>query len=378
MSKKGENIYKRKDNRYEGRYAYSKDSSGRIRYKSVYGKTFNECREKLIKAKADFIDNKSYTKLTMTVRILSQKWLSCIASRVKESTLSTYKQILEKHIFPIIGNIRVCDVTTEMLNDFVSQKLANGKLNGKGGLTAKTTLNIICVLKSAFKYAKQTYSAVDPTEFINMPKANKSKIDILSNTEISKIKEYCSQNDGYISFAVELCLSLGIRIGELCALQVSDFNFEKGFLTINKSVQRVKNISVNSSKTKVIISSPKTNFSERQIPLPKDLTNKILMYFNEHSLKDNDFLFCSKKGKQLDVRTIQKNFSSMLKKCGIRPVKFHILRHTFATMWVNKNLNVKALSEILGHSNINTTLSLYVHPSIDAKREMMNVFYSAG
>ena len=70
MSKKGENIYKRKDNRYEGRYAYSKDSSGRIRYKSVYGKTFNECREKLIKAKADFIDNKSYTKLTMTVRIL--------------------------------------------------------------------------------------------------------------------------------------------------------------------------------------------------------------------------------------------------------------------------------------------------------------------
>ncbi|MBR1443328.1 MAG: site-specific integrase, partial [Firmicutes bacterium] len=207
---------------------------------------------------------------------------------------------------------------------------------------------------------------------------NNSKIDILSNTEISKIKEYCSQNDGYISFAVELCLSLGIRIGELCALQVSDFNFEKGFLTINKSVQRVKNISVNSSKTKVIISSPKTNFSERQIPLPKDLTNKILMYFNEHSLKDNDFLFCSKKGKQLDVRTIQKNFSSMLKKCGIRPVKFHILRHTFATMWVNKNLNVKALSEILGHSNINTTLSLYVHPSIDAKREMMNVFYSAG
>ena len=180
------------------------------------------------------------------------------------------------------------------------------------------------------------------------------------------------------SIGIIICLNTGLRIGELCALQVSDIDFENGILTVQKTVQRVKNNDISvSGNTKVIITSPKTKSSIRKIPLPTKLLESIKAYISVHNKGDGDFLFSAADNKPLDVRTVQKKFTVILKRCGVRKVKFHILRHTFATKWANANFDVKSLSEILGHSSINTTLSLYVHPSVESKRKFIDSLYAA-
>lgn len=140
-------------------------------------------------------------------------------------------------------------------------------------------------------------------------------------------------------------------------------------------MQRIKNEN-GQKKTKVMIDIPKTQSSIRKIPLPSILLSKLQKFIVAHEKKNDDFLFSSDNKKPIDVRTVQKRFSCVLYRCHIRKVKFHIIRHTFATRWVNANFDIKSLSEILGHSNVNITLSLYVHSCIEIKREQIEKLYS--
>ena len=371
MPRRGENIYKRIDGRYEGRYKCGKKENGKTQYKSVYAKTYTECKNRLIKAKSEIEQNKQTVKLTMTVKALCLNWLNDISISVKVSTINTYERIAEKHLLNKIGNIRVCDVSVEMLNNLIKEKLSSA-------LSPRTVMNIVYVMKAIFKYAEKIYGTKNPAAFVIVPKVDKSEIDVLSKDEIRKLMDYCIKNETKYTFAVKFCLSTGLRIGELCAIRYSDIDLEKGVLTINKAVQRIKNIDHDiSSKTKVIISSPKTATSKRELPLSKELIEAIKEYAYSNDIDGDMFLFSANKVKPIDVRSMQKNFAVILEKAGLRKVKFHILRHTFATAWVDAGFNIKALSELLGHSNITTTLSLYVHPSAETKREMINKLYAA-
>ena len=376
MSRKGENIYKRKDGRWEGRYKCGFDENGKTKYKSIYSKSYKDCKEKLNYVKCTQVKKKSNVKISITIKELLLLWLNSILINIKKSTADTYLIIINNHIIPIMGNMSVNMVTTEFINKFIAEKINSGRLDGKGGLSAKTVQNIISVLKSAFKYAEKIYGINNPANFVTMPKSDKKEIEVLSDKEIEAIRQYCTNHPDYFALVYELCLSTGIRIGELCALQYEDIDFDNGVLIVRKTVQRVKNDDTSANnKTKVIITSPKTKNSDRKIPLPERLLEKLKEFTALN--KDSDFIFSSDGKKTLDVRTIQKKFASVLKKCGIKKVKFHILRHTFSTKWVNSGFDIKGLSEILGHSSVNITLSLYVHPSIETKRKQINELFAA-
>ena len=376
MSKKGENIYKRKDGRWEGRYKCGFNDNGKTKYRSVYSKTYKECKEKLSRIKAEHNENRAYVKVEMTIKDISSAWLKNISINVKKSTYDTYCLIVNNHIVAYMGGMRADCVTAEYLNGFVSDKVKKGRKDGKGGLSCKTVQNIVGVLKSIFKYAEKIYGMKNPTTFVTVPKADKKEPEVLTQNEINKIRKYCNEHPDYFKYIFELCLSTGIRIGELCALQCGDVDLQEGILIINKTVQRVKkDAAATEGRTEVVITSPKTKNSVRKIPIPERLIEVLKdLTFGK---KSSDYLFSKNGKKALDVRSVQKKFASVLNKCGIRKVKFHIIRHTFATKWAASNFDIKSLSEILGHSNVKITLSLYVHSSIETKRKHINELFAA-
>ena len=378
MSRKGVNIYKRKDGRWEGRYKSGCSQNGKAIYKSVYAQTYNDCKNKLILIKNELNKGICNNRVTLTVKNLFDEWLEHIAITAKRSTVNTYRIIAENHILPLMSDMPLYKVSSSFLSDIVKNKLNNGRLDGKGGLSAKTVQNIVCVLKAVFSFAEKVHNMRSPADVVPFPKCERKDIEVLTDEEVSTIREYCESKEDYFSVMYELCLATGIRIGELCALQVSDIDFENSILTVQKTVQRVKNNDISvSGNTKVIVTSPKTKSSIRKIPLPTKLLESIKAYISAHNKADGDFIFSAADNKPLDVRTVQKKFTVILKRCGVRKVKFHILRHTFATKWANANFDVKSLSEILGHSSINTTLSLYVHPSVESKRKFIDSLYAA-
>ena len=179
---------------------------------------------------------KNTAKISLTVKELLIIWIESILINIKKSTADTYMAIINNHILPSMGSMSVNMVSTEFLNKFTSEKINNGRLDGKGGLSAKTVQNIVGVIKSAFKYAEKIYGIKNPAVFITVPKTEKKEIEILSDTEINQIKNYCRNNPDYFAVIYDLCLSTGIRIGELCALKCGDIDFENGILTIQKTV----------------------------------------------------------------------------------------------------------------------------------------------
>ncbi|MBR1443250.1 MAG: tyrosine-type recombinase/integrase family protein, partial [Firmicutes bacterium] len=219
MSRKGENIYKRKDGRWEGRYKCGFDTNGKTKYRSIYSKTYTDCKKKLSSVKTAFEQNRNYVKVEMTVKDISCAWLANISINVKKSTYDTYCLIINNHIVTYMGGIRVDAITPEYLNSFVGDKVKNGRKDGKGGLSCKTVQNIVGVLKSVFKYAEKIYGIKNPTNFITVPKSEKKEPEVLTQNEINKIRKYCNEHSDYFKYVFELCLSTGIRIGELCALQ---------------------------------------------------------------------------------------------------------------------------------------------------------------
>ncbi len=328
MSKKGENIYKRNDGRWEGRYKCGFDENGKTKYKSVYSKSYKECKVKLNNARNAYETGKSEIKIIMTVKELLFLWFNSIFINIKKSTADTYLAIINNHVLPIMGGMSVNIVTTDFLNKFVTEKITDGRLNKTGGLSAKTVQNIVGVLKSAFKYAEKVYGIKNPAAFVTMPKAEKKETEVLTGEEMAAIRKYCAEHPDYFEAVYELCISTGIRIGELCALQFEDIDFEEGTLTIRKTVQRIKKDNVSpENKTEVIITPPKTKNSTRKIPLPDMLLEKLRKF--TAGKQNGDYIFSADGKKPLDVRTIQKKFASVLKKCGIRKVKFHILRHPY-------------------------------------------------
>ncbi|MBR1443700.1 MAG: site-specific integrase [Firmicutes bacterium] len=371
MPKRGENIYKRSDGRYEGRYKCGYNEKGKVIYKSVYARSYKECKEKRISA-INGIEKEKSKESKMTVNKLFEMWLDTVSLTVKKSSLARYREIYTNHIKSEFGDMLVQGITTQYLNEYVKKKLNSDKSGGKQGLSPRTVINILCVIKAAFRYGEKTYNIFNPTTAVIIPKIEKKEIDVLTDKEIRKLKKYLAEKNDYFTVLFELAISTGIRIGEISALTCRDIDIRRGILKISKSTQRIKKEESKSVKTEVVISSPKTQNSIREIPLSPSLL-KILKDFISGRDKD-EFIFSKDGKKPIDVRNIQKRFKIALEACSIRNVKFHILRHTFATKWVDKGLSVKILSEILGHSSVNITLSLYVHPTMKEKKIAMNKF----
>ena len=360
MARKGSNIYKRKDGRYEGRVPVGYRENGTLKYKSVYARTLSEVKEKMVKVYS-IKHNQPVSAIKFTVREASEQWLCSAKLRVKESSYANYSNIVSKHILPTLGGEYFSGLTTQKLNSFIHSKLQCGRLDGHGGLSAKTVRDIMRVYHSIEQYAVQEYG-VKSTHF-TMPKVERKELNVLNFSERKRLEQYLLHNLNSTNLAILFCLFTGLRVGELCGLTWGDIDFETGTLSVRRTVQRINR----RGSSEVIIGSPKSRTSIRTVPIPAFIV-KLL----SQSKKDDRLFLISDTSKPVEPRTMQYRFKAVLKACQVRNIPFHLLRHTYATVCIENGFDAKTLSELLGHADASITLNRYVHSSMQMKQNYVS------
>lgn len=373
MPKRGENIYKRKDGRWEGRIRRGDTMTGRT-YKSVYGKSYREVKDKMfiLRQNSGWEVNPG-KKGNYTIAEASQLWMKSQEAYWKAGTYSAYQQMLHKYIIPYIGHINIRQVTDRTMLEF-AQKV-NQQEDSKV-LSGNYMFQICALIRRIMIYMNKQYD--DSIIIPENPIAAKRTHNIIlpSDTSLSVLEDYlCCHCDNDTCLGILIALHTGIRIGELSALVWKDIDLEEGILYVRRNMLRVhKNNQdeTEESATQIIEQKPKSSDSVRIIPLPPSLMPVLKKYRKNES----DYVICGVKSPWAEPRTIQYRFESILKNCQIEYFNFHMLRHVFATRCVAIGLDVKSLSEILGHSNIQMTLNLYVHSTIQQKRLLMQQYDS--
>lgn len=290
------------------------------------------------------------------------QWLeNYIRPSVKVRTYERYKLIAELHIMEGVGNEELDALTPFVLQRFIVELLHSGNKKTGGGLSANSVNAVISVIQSSLKTAHLLGLAKEyAADKIKRPKLAEKPVECFTIAEQKQIEQAILNGKKDKLYGILLCLYSGLRIGELIALQWSDIDFTKGILTVSKSCH--------DGKDGLIIDEPKTATSRRTIPLPKQLMPLVKMLKKR---SDSDFVVSSH-GKPVSVRSYQRSFELLLKKLGIPHRGFHSLRHTFATRAIECGMDVKTLSEILGHKNPTVTLNRYAHSLMEHKQDMMN------
>ena len=303
----------------------------------------------------------------MKVKELFDIWLNkyCKLS-LKIRSFNKYDNFINLHINPILGEYEITEITSDILQDFISLKLKEGNLKTKGPLSSNTVFGIASVLKQGFKFALiQDLIIKDPTLSLKLPQATEKEVQALTRDEQKTIEEYCLKHNKSNYLGIIICLYTGIRLGELLALTWDDINFEDKLLYIKKTSYTSK---VN-GKNQIIIDKPKTKKSNRIIPIPDKLL--VLLQIQKRA-SSCDYIIATKQNKMVETRSYQRTFESILSKCRIKHYNFHCLRHTFATRALELGMDIKTLSEILGHTNVAITLNRYAHSLLDYKIQEMN------
>ena len=369
MSRKGENIYKRKDGRWEGRYCKTRNENGKIKYGYVYARTYTDVKNKLERVKKNYFvfHEKNGTKIIIrTFSDVAREWLCYKKPLLKEASLSKYTNIINLHLLPFFRDQDIHNITLEQMESFYNGLLITKTVKGTA-LAPKTTLDILSVMKAILLYATtKKYMNILPVlryEYRAVPK----KLVVLSGRNQKILSTYLCLNLTYRNLGLLICMYTGIRLGEACALSWEDISLTEGYIYIHKTMQRIQK-EHNGKKTMIIITEPKTQSSIRTIPLPRQLIQLI----KSSKLPMQGYLLTGSYEKYIEPRSYQYHFKKILQQCKIPQTNFHTLRHTFATRCVELGFDIKTLSEILGHSNINITLNRYVHPSFDLKKQNMN------
>ena len=290
------------------------------------------------------------------------QWLeNYIRPSVKVRTYERYKLIIEQHIKDKTGSIELNDLSPLVLQSFITWLLQSGNKRTGKGLSANSVNAVISVIQSSLKTAHLWGLTKDYTaDKLKRPKLKEKPVECFTLAEQKQIEQAVLNDKKDKLYGIILCLYSGLRIGELIALQWSDIDFAKGILTVSKSCH--------DGKDGLIIDEPKTATSRRTIPLPKQLMPLVKMLKKR---SDSDFVVSSH-GKPVSVRSYQRSFELLLKKLDIPHRGFHSLRHTFATRAIECGMDVKTLSEILGHKNPTVTLNRYAHSLMEHKQDMMN------
>lgn len=365
MPRKGENIYKRKDGRWEGRYIKGRCDKKTI-YGYVYAKSYSEAKTKLNLKRAEYISEEVILSKTKKkdapFSTISNLWLTSMRSSVKESTWIKYRNTLNSQIIPKIGVKNISTVDYETVSKMCSNMLLSYDDSNKR-LSSKTILDALSITKAIIKYAERMKFITDRTALDVSIKLKSSPLRVFSHNEEHLLFEYLSSNVNCINLGILICMFTGIRIGELCALTWEDISLESNTIRIHRTMQRIQT-SNGLNKTKILISEPKSQCSIREIPVAESLRNFLELYHDKIG-----YVLTGKCNKYVEPRTLQNHFKAILKTCEISNASFHTLRHTFATRCIELGFDVKSLSEILGHSSVNITLNRYVHPSMDLKQK---------
>ncbi|MGV4412827.1 tyrosine-type recombinase/integrase [Empedobacter falsenii] len=285
---------------------------------------------------------------------------------VKKSSFSAYTLLIENHLLPNFGNkiaIEEADVQS-----FVFQKLETG-------LSHKTIKDILIVLKMILKFgAKNKWLQYTPFDIQFPTEREKHNIEVLTKTDQKKIMNYIQEHFTFRNLGVYICLSAGMRIGEICALTWKDIDIDNGIISVNRTIQRIYVIEDGNRRTELILDTPKTKNSIREIPISKDLL-RILKPFKK--IVNPSFFVLTNDAKPTEPRTYRSYYKNLMKELKMPELKFHGLRHSFATRCIESNCDYKTVSVLLGHSNISTTLNLYVHPNMEQKKKAIEQMFKA-
>lgn len=291
---------------------------------------------------------------TKTFQEVAGLWLADKQQYVKKSTYCAYSLLLSNHLEPAFS--QVCDITEDLVQSFVMKKL-------KDGLSHNSVKDMLMVLKMVLKYAfKHGHMPAHQIDIIFPKDVRPGEVKVLSHADQKRLMAYLQSNFSFMNLGVYICLSAGLRIGEVCALTWDDLDVDAGVVRINKTLQRI----YLGGSTEVVIGPPKSANSIREIPMSDELMKVV------KSLKrivNGGFYILTNSPRPTEPRSYRNHFKRLMQKLDLPLVKFHGLRHSFATRCIESDCDYKTVSVLLGHSSISTTLNLYVHPNLDQKRK---------
>ena len=294
MSKRGENIYKRKDGRWEGRYIKCRTLHGRIQYGYVYGKSYSEVKSKLKETASRPIQTSdSRAPQPTSYSEILKMWLLSAKNHVKESTFSRYNHLVERHIQPFLGGYQIGEISNALLEKYIDHLLQCGRLDGSGGLSPKSVSDILVVIKRSMRYAQENNHLVICSTAGLSVKRSRKNMRVLSETEQQQLEYVLMQDMDLTKFTVLLCLYTGIRIGEACALRWEHIRLDSGILEVRETMQRIQAPENMASKTRIIITEPKSASSNRDIPLPQFLMQYAVQFQADFSALNSDRVGCS-------------------------------------------------------------------------------------
>ena len=304
----------------------------------------------------------------MTTQALLTEWLETYEKEhIKARTYSRYQGLITAHINPTLGEQNIEELSRRDIQEFLAQQKSEGNIRSGGKLSATSANIMLTILNLAFEYACDMGLLLqNPCERIRRSREDAKKVEAFTKEEQRKIENVIIASEDPRLFGIILCLYTGVRIGELLGLEWDDVDLQRGFICINKTIYRNKD---ESGEWRLIVDKPKTKSSDRVIPLPSYITDIL------KARKDNArsaYVIESKKGERMSIRSYQYMFKRLTEKAGVRKLNFHALRHTFATRAIECGMDIKTLSEIMGHKNASITLNRYAHSMMDTKIEMMN------
>lgn len=372
MSRKGENIFKRKDGRWEARYIRGYDADGKARYGYCYAKSYAVAKDKAAQRKTECAPAPHPTDADETGLLgeYCDEWLAAKRGSVHEASYVKYRRIAEKHIKPHFGGMKPEAVTTEAIDGFSNTLLR------ENALSPKTVRDILTVLGAVLKHAARQCPGGLPEVQVHYPKEARREMRVLTREEQTVLTEYLTTDMDECKFGVLLSLMTGLRIGELCALKWGAISPENNTVRVAATMQRLRVYDGEGSrgKTRVIIGEPKSKTSARLIPL-SPAAAALCRRFCPHDAED--YVLTGTR-RFMEPRALQHKFKRYMEDCRLENVSFHALRHTFATRCVEVGFELKSLSEVLGHASTKITLERYVHSSVDFKRRNMQKLAAVG
>jgi len=291
-------------------------------------------------------------------------WQADKKQYVKRSTYSAYSLLINNHLLPSFSGIS--DVTETLVQDFVFKKLEQG-------MSQKSVRDILIVLRMILRYGvKHGYMAHREIDVKFPTEREKNEIEILSRNNQRQIMNYVQSHFNFMNLGIYICLCAGLRIGEVCALVWDDIDVEAGVIKISKTIQRIYVIEGNEKHTEVIIDTPKSRNSIREIPIAKDLLRMIKPF---KKVVNGGYYVLTNSDHPTEPRSYRTYYKRLMKLLDMPDLKFHGLRHSFATRCIESKCDYKTVSVLLGHSSISTTLNLYVHPNMEQKKKCVEQMF---
>ena len=292
-----------------------------------------------------------------TIREIAEAWKEYKRPYVKQSTMAAYALILENHVIPEFGNNY--SLPEHDVQAFVLKKIGNG-------LSVKSVKDILIVLKMVMKFGVKNEWINHYEWDIKYPASGQPKgLEVLSANNHRKILDYVRQNFSFMGLGIYISLSTGLRIGEICALKWSDIDVIDGTIAVRRTIERIYLTEGEKKRTQLVTGTPKTVNSCREIPMGKEL---LAMVKPIKKVVNGDFYVLTNEKKPTEPRTYRNFYNRFMEELGIPKLKYHGLRHSFATRCIEAGCDYKTVSVLLGHSNISTTLNLYVHPNMEQKK----------